>query len=129
MKNYVNRKRKEYNGWPLAYGLNPYRFYVVTCLKSVDMLWGIGGWVTLGTTFGSVSMIHTDDVHYICQDFYNMADNLIGLVSGCIFVMVMSDVWAPVLFYVIVWLIRQSDLESVGNFSIILVLNVCHTET
>lgn len=64
----------------------------------------------------------------LSQEFYNMADNVIGLVSGCIFVMVMSDVWAPVLFYAIVWLIRQSDLESVGDFCVILQLNFT-TET
>lgn len=29
---------------------------MVTCLKVVDWLWGLGGWITLGTTFGAVSI-------------------------------------------------------------------------
>jgi hypothetical protein len=34
-----------------------HRFYVICGLKFVDVCWGIGGWVTIGTTFGSVGPV------------------------------------------------------------------------
>jgi len=97
VKVYIHRKRQEYGGWPLPYGLNPYRFYVLCAVKFADVCWGIGGWVTLGTTFGA--------------EFYNQNDNVIALVSGSVFMLLLSDVWCPILFYVVYSMLNDSVNE------------------
>jgi hypothetical protein len=47
------------------------------------------------------------------QDFYNANDNIIAMVSGCVFMLLLSDVWTPILFYVVVNLlsVHEKDIE------------------
>ncbi len=99
VKSYIARKRAEYGGWPLVNGLNPFRFKAIVCLKAVDCLWGVGGWVALGTTFG--------------RGFYNLSDNIIGYVSYCVWMLLLSDVYAPLLFYIVLWLIKSDRAYEV----------------
>jgi hypothetical protein len=132
-----------------------YRFYVVACLKAVDWLWGVGGWITLGTTFGAVllTLIFYSSTLFYCvhffsclvgrmvnamhsffpirpsawhcvlccivksvivmlvcaicvQRFYHENTAVVAIVSSTMFVMLISDVWVPVLFYIIIDLIN-----------------------
>eukprot|EP00602_Paraphysomonas_sp_CaronLab_P003420 CAMPEP_0185022626 /NCGR_PEP_ID=MMETSP1103-20130426/5328_1 /TAXON_ID=36769 /ORGANISM="Paraphysomonas bandaiensis, Strain Caron Lab Isolate" /LENGTH=171 /DNA_ID=CAMNT_0027554777 /DNA_START=1094 /DNA_END=1609 /DNA_ORIENTATION=- len=72
---------------PLSYGFNPYRFYVLCAAKALDFVWGIGGWVALGTTFGS--------------RFYTQNDRVIVMVTVSVFMLIVSDVWIAILFYAV----------------------------
>ena len=94
VKAYVRKKFEEYEGWPLAYGLNKYRFYVVTFIKFVDWCWGLAGWAALGTTFG--------------ERYYGLGDNLKAFVGSCVFILCLTDIYIPILFGVIYWMMGEN---------------------
>lgn len=94
VKAYVRKKFEEYEGWPLAYGLNKYRFHVITFLKFVDLCWGLAGWSALGTYLGGI--------------YYGLGENVKAYIASCIFILTISDVYIPLLFGVVYWLMGEN---------------------
>jgi hypothetical protein len=95
VKAYVRRKFEEYEGWPIAYGLNKYRFYVVIFIKFVDWCWGLAGWAALGTVFG--------------EGYYGIGDTLRAFVGCAIFMLCLSDIYIPILFGIVYWLMKENN--------------------
>lgn len=94
VKAYVRKKFEEYDGWPLAYGLNKYRFYVIIFVKFVDWCWGLAGWAALGT--------------YLGQRYYILGGNVKAFVASCVFILCLTDIYIPILFGVVYWLIGEN---------------------
>jgi hypothetical protein len=53
-------------------------------VKFIDVCWGFGGWVTLGTTFGEA-----------------LNDRVLAITSATVVLLVITDIWCPILFYVV----------------------------
>ena len=68
--------------------------YAVACLKFVDVCFGFAGWAAVGTTFSS---------------YYSLGYNVMALVAGTVTVLVLSDIWVPILFYFVIRMIRKHD--------------------
>jgi hypothetical protein len=81
-------------GWPLSYALNPYRVYAVVFVKFIDVCFGFAGWAAVGTTF---------------SEYYSLGYNVMALVSGVVTILVISDIWIPVLFYFVVRMIQHHE--------------------
>mmetsp|Transcript_6775 Transcript_6775/g.13033 ORF Transcript_6775/g.13033 Transcript_6775/m.13033 type:complete len:1043 (+) Transcript_6775:153-3281(+) len=94
VKAYIHSKQQEYGGWPLSYALNPYRVYAVAVLKFVDVCFGFAGWAAVGTTFSA---------------YYSLGYNVMALVSGTVTMLVLSDIWIPILFVFVIRMIRKHD--------------------
>ena len=94
-KEYIRKKRDEYGGWPLAFAYNKYRFYVIAFLKFCDWVWGLVGWVILGSMLG--------------KDLDVLNDALKAAVSVIILLLIVSDLWIPLLVLNNLWLIKKHN--------------------
>ena len=92
VKEHIRKKKEEYGGWPVAYFFNKTRFKFLVALKVVDFLWGIIGWIIIGSLIG--------------RKFNEMNDELRATVAIAGFVVLLTDVWAPILFRSCVWLLN-----------------------
>lgn len=95
LKEYTRRKRDEYNGWPLPFLYNKYRFYVWSVFKFLDFIWGILGWIIVGS---STSKIFGDSNHPVK-----------AMMVVIMLTMLTTDVWIPFLVYWTYWLIGEYD--------------------
>jgi len=100
-KEYIHAKREEYGGWPLAYAYNSLRFRMITWAKVVDVAWGIVGWVTY--VFG------------VMEGIEGVSPALRAFFACSIIAMLIADVWIPLLFYTVSWLVgKQEEVEALG---------------
>jgi len=95
VKSYTRKKRIEVGGWPYPFFYNETRHGLLLYAKGVDVLWGLVGWVTVGSTFGyQLSYMETE---------------LKILLTLVIITLVLSDVWVPLLLAGISWLLRRRE--------------------
>lgn len=81
-------------GWPLSYALNPYRVYAVAVVKFIDVCFGFAGWAAVGTTF---------------SEYYSLGYNVMALVAGTVTILVLSDIWSPLLLFFVVRMINRHE--------------------
>jgi hypothetical protein len=96
VRKYINIKRIEFGGWPLAFSFYLLRFQIFLFFKSIDVLIGIYGWIILAPYFG--------------PDFLNVETKLKIFVSFVVFAQLSTDVWVPLLLYVVQWLLRRKKV-------------------
>jgi hypothetical protein len=95
VKSYTRKKRIEVGGWPYPFFYNETRHGLLLYAKGVDVLWGLVGWVTVGSTFGyQLSYMETE---------------LKILLTLVVITLVLSDVWVPLLLAGISWLLRRRE--------------------
>ena len=93
VKGYIRRKKEEYGGWPLAYAYNKTRFDIVVVLKFADVVWGIVGWLILGSLLG--------------RKLNEMNHELRATVSVIGITLLFTDIWTPILFRSVSWLVKE----------------------
>ena len=104
VKEHIRKKKIEYGGWPVAYYFNETRFTFLIILKFADFVWGIIGWIIIGSVVG--------------RKFEEMNDELRAIVAFIGIVVFLTDIWAPILFRSCIWLLsmhkkleKDSDLH------------------
>jgi hypothetical protein len=95
LKEYTRRKRDEYDGWPLPFLYNKYRFYIWSVFKFLDCIWGIVGWIIVGSSISKI--------------FGDSNDPVKVMMIVIMLTMLTTDVWIPFLVYWAYWLIGQYD--------------------
>ena len=68
--------------------------YAIAVVKFVDVCLGFAGWAALGTT---------------SSEYNSLGYNVMAVVSGTITILVLSDIWVPILFYFVIRMIRRHD--------------------
>lgn len=94
---HVLRRREELGGWPLVYAFNSLRVKILACLKTMDALFGIAGWVTLSTCTGTC--------------FLASPDNLQAFIVALVILLLFTDIWGSVLMYYVLSLIKELRLQ------------------
>lgn len=95
VRDYIERTVKELGGYPLAFSFFPLRFHIVCIIKSIDVAWGIYGWLLVGWRLaGNKSFAALDQLTQ-------------GLISALIFLLVLGDVYSVMLFAGVRWLWRR----------------------
>ena len=93
VKEHIRKKKEEYGGWPVAYFFNKTRFAFLVVLKFADFVWGIVGWIIIGSLIG--------------RKFNEMNDELRATIAVTGFVILLTDIWAPLLFRSCMWLLKM----------------------
>jgi len=106
LREYTRRKRDEYKGWPLPFLYNKYRFYIWTAVKALDFIWGIIGWIVVISSIGKI--------------FSDSNLSIRAMTAAILLVMIITDIWTPVLVYGAHWLIKEyeemlDDGEDAGD--------------
>jgi hypothetical protein len=83
VKRYIKDKRVQIGGFPLAYAYFKTRFQILLCLKGMDFVCGLYGWVLLGRVYGS--------------KWFNIEAKLKAFFSLLSIALVVTDVHLPML--------------------------------
>ena len=92
LKRYTNRRKDELGGWPYAYMYNELRFQFLTIAKFVDVCVGVMVWIALSGL-----------------SWRGMAGALRVFTGFTIVTMVATDIWMPVLFGAVYWLLGKKQ--------------------
>ena len=96
VQRYISKKYIELGGWPLAFSFYSLRFSILKWFKVFDFIVGLYGWAILAPVF--------------TPDFFTRETKLQTFLMFVVFVQLATDVWCPLLFYMIVWLLRRRKL-------------------
>eukprot|EP01039_Chlorochromonas_danica_P004190 gene4190-4603_t len=95
VRDYIEHTVKELGGYPLAFSFFPLRFHIVCIIKSIDVAWGMYGWLLIGW-------------HLAGNKSFAALDQLTqGLLSVLIFLLVLGDIYSVMLFAGVRWLWRR----------------------
>lgn len=96
VRQYIIRKRIELKGWPLAFAYYGLRFYILSFVKAIDVLWGLYGWYLIGSNF--------------IDGFLRVEDSLKVFLTFLMYSMIITDIWCTVLFLSIRWLLKRQKM-------------------
>jgi hypothetical protein len=96
VRQYIVRKRIELKGWPLAFAYYGLRFYALSFCKLIDVLWGFYGWYLISSNF--------------MNGFLRVEDSLKIFLTFLMYTMVVTDIWCPILFFSIRWLLKRHKM-------------------
>lgn len=96
IKKYIAEKVQELKGWPLAFSFYIVRFHILSLVKVLDILFGIYGWILIGSNFG--------------ENYLRLNTNLQIFITFLVYQMLITDIWATILFFVIRWLWKRHKI-------------------
>eukprot|EP01036_Dinobryon_divergens_P030231 gene30231-39439_t len=99
VRKYISKKRIELGGWPLAFSFYHLRFSILKWLKVFDFVIGLYGWAILAPIF--------------TPDFFTRERKLRIFLMFVTLVQLVTDVWCPLLFYMVQWLLRRRKLMKI----------------
>ena len=99
VRQYISKKRIELGGWPLAFSFYHLRFSILKWFKFFDFVVGLYGWAILAPIF--------------TPDFFTRERKLRIFLMFVTLVQLVTDVWCPLLFYMIQWLLRRQKLMKI----------------
>jgi hypothetical protein len=94
-RDYVRNIKKHLGGWPYPYYFNELRFKFLTIAKCIDVLIGLIGFAIIFSMLGG--------------KINNMESNLKAYIGVALFVLVVTDIWCPILFRGVFWLINKQE--------------------
>ena len=98
VRQYIVKKRIELKGWPLAFAYYGLRFYILSFVKLIDVCWGIYGWYLIGSNF--------------IDGFLRIEDSLKIYLTFLMYTMAITDIWCPILFLSIRWLLKRQKMKK-----------------
>ena len=99
VRKYISKKRIELGGWPLAFSFYHLRFSILKWFKIFDFIVGLYGWAILAPIF--------------TPDFFTRERRLRIFLMFVTLVQLGTDVWCPLLFYMIQWLLQRRKLMKI----------------
>jgi hypothetical protein len=93
IRKYLARKRIDLEGWPLAFSYYGLRFYLLCVVKIIDVMWGFYGWYLVGSNY--------------FRGFLRIESSLQIFLTFLIYTLIVSDIWCPILFMGIRWLLKR----------------------